>query len=76
MKRIWLTLFRRSRVNAEIAEEIQSHLAMRADLERQSGLSAAEADAPPAGNSAMPRSCWKTLADSTSRRSSKASFRI
>ena len=45
MKRIWLTLFRRSRVNAEIAEEIQSHLAMRADLERQSGLSAAEADA-------------------------------
>jgi predicted permease len=45
MKRIWLTLFRRSRVNAEIAEEIQSHLAMRADLERQSGLSDTEADA-------------------------------
>ncbi len=45
MKRIWLTLFRRSRVNAEIAEEIQSHLAMRADLERQAGVGAAEADA-------------------------------
>jgi putative ABC transport system permease protein len=43
MKRIWRTLFRRSRVNAEIEEEIQSHLAMRADLERQSGFSAAEA---------------------------------
>jgi putative ABC transport system permease protein len=44
MKRIWRTLFRRSRINAEIEEEIQSHLAMRADLERQSGLSAAEAE--------------------------------
>jgi putative ABC transport system permease protein len=43
MKRFWLTLFRRSRVNAEIEEEIQSHLAMRADLERQAGLSATEA---------------------------------
>jgi putative ABC transport system permease protein len=45
MKRIWRTLFRRSRIDAEIAEEIQSHLAMRADLERQSGLSAADAQA-------------------------------
>jgi hypothetical protein len=44
MKRIWHTLFRRSRVNAEISEEIQSHLAMRADLERQTGLSATEAE--------------------------------
>jgi predicted permease len=43
MKPFWHTLFRRSRVNAEIDEEIQSHLAMRADLERQSGLSAAAA---------------------------------
>ncbi|MBV9768069.1 MAG: hypothetical protein JOZ32_00740, partial [Bryobacterales bacterium] len=38
MRRFWSTLFRRSRVNAEIAEEIQSHLAMRAELERQRGL--------------------------------------
>ncbi len=45
MKRFWRTLFRRSRVDADIAEEIQSHLALRADLERQSGLSAPEADA-------------------------------
>lgn len=45
MKRFLQTLFRRSRVNTEIAEEIESHLAMRADLERQSGLSAAEAQA-------------------------------
>ena len=45
MKRIWRALFRRSRVDAEISEEIQSHLAMRADLERQVGLSAAEAHA-------------------------------
>src|SRR5579862_9599634 len=45
MKRIWLTLFRRSRVDDAISEEIQSHLAMRADLERQSGLSASDAQA-------------------------------
>jgi putative ABC transport system permease protein len=45
MKRFWQTLFRRSRVDAEISEEIQSHLAMRADLERQSGLSANDAQA-------------------------------
>src|SRR5580704_4379554 len=45
MKRIWRTLFRRSRVDAEIAEEIQSHLAMRADLGRQAGLSDSEAQA-------------------------------
>ncbi len=45
MKRVLQTLFRRSRVNADLAEEIQSHLAMRADLERQSGLDAAEAEA-------------------------------
>jgi YD repeat-containing protein len=45
MKRFWHTLFRRSRVDADIAEEIQSHLAFRADLERQSGLSAPEARA-------------------------------
>ncbi len=43
MKRFWHTLFQRSRVNADISEEIQSHLAMRADLERQAGLSATEA---------------------------------
>lgn len=43
MKRIWRSLFGRSRLDAEIAEEIQSHLAMRADLERQSGRGAAEA---------------------------------
>jgi putative ABC transport system permease protein len=45
MKRFWHTLFRRSRVDAEISEEIQSHLAMRSDLERQAGLSAADAQA-------------------------------
>ncbi len=45
MKRIWHTLFRRSRVDADIAEEIESHLAMRADLERQAGLTAADAHA-------------------------------
>jgi hypothetical protein len=45
MKRIWRTLFGRSRVNAEIAEEIQSHLAMRAELERQADLSDADAQA-------------------------------
>jgi len=45
MKRFWYALFRRSRVDAEISEEIQSHLAMRADLEGQLGLSAAEAQA-------------------------------
>jgi hypothetical protein len=45
MKRIWRTLFGRSRVNADIAEEIQSHLVMRADLERQAGLSDADAQA-------------------------------
>ena len=45
MKRLWHTLFRRSRINAGISEEIQSHLAMRADLERESGLNAAEAEA-------------------------------
>ncbi len=43
MSRLWRTLFRRSRVDADISEEIQSHLAMRADLERQVGVSAAEA---------------------------------
>ena len=45
MKRFWRTLFRRSSVNAEIAEEIQSHLAMRADLERHTGLSSSDAQA-------------------------------
>jgi putative ABC transport system permease protein len=45
MKRFWQTLFRRASVDAGISEEIQSHLAMRADLERQSGLNAREADA-------------------------------
>jgi putative ABC transport system permease protein len=45
MKRIWHTLFRRSRLDAEISEEIQSHLAMRADLEHQLGLNTAEAQA-------------------------------
>lgn len=45
MKRFWRTLFRRSRVDAEIAEEIQTHLAMRAALERQSGLSDSQAQA-------------------------------
>ena len=45
MKRFWHTLFGRSRVNAEISEEIQSHLDMRADLERQAGLSAVDAQA-------------------------------
>jgi putative ABC transport system permease protein len=45
MKRIWRTLFRRSRVDAEISEEIQSHLGMRADLERQFGLNEMEAQA-------------------------------
>src|SRR5665213_68978 len=45
MKRFWRTLFRRSRVDSDIAEEIQSHLALRADLERQSGLSAPDAHA-------------------------------
>ena len=45
MKRFWQALFRRSRVNAEISEELQSHLALRADLERQLGLSAIEAQA-------------------------------
>jgi putative ABC transport system permease protein len=43
MKRFWHTLFRQSRVNAEIVEEIQSHIAMRADLERQAGLSTPDA---------------------------------
>jgi predicted permease len=45
MRRFWRTLFRRSRVDAGISEEIQSHLAMRTDLERQAGLSDAEAQA-------------------------------
>ncbi len=45
MKRIWHTLFRRSRIGADISEEIQSHLAMRADLERAAGLSSADAQA-------------------------------
>ncbi len=45
MKRFWRTLFRRSRVDADIAEEIQSHLALRADFERQSGLSVPDAHA-------------------------------
>jgi len=45
MKRFWHTLFRRSRVHADIAAEIKSHLAMRADLECQSGLSSTEAQA-------------------------------
>lgn len=45
MKRIWQTLFRRSRVDAEIAEEIQSHLDLRAEFERQSGLGTADAPA-------------------------------
>src|SRR5271170_7675079 len=45
MKRIWHALFRRSRMDAEISEELQSHLDMRADLERQLGLNAAEAQA-------------------------------
>jgi putative ABC transport system permease protein len=45
MKRLWRTLFQRSRVDAEIAEEIQSHLAMRAALDRQPGLSDSEAQA-------------------------------
>jgi putative ABC transport system permease protein len=45
MKRIWHALFRRSRLDADISEEIQSHLAMRADLEREAGLSATEARA-------------------------------
>jgi putative ABC transport system permease protein len=45
MKRIWRTLFRRSHVNVDIAEEIQSHLDMRADLERHAGLSSSEAQA-------------------------------
>jgi putative ABC transport system permease protein len=45
MRRFWLTLFRRSRIHAEISEEIQSHLAMRADLDGQAGLSAAGAEA-------------------------------
>jgi putative ABC transport system permease protein len=45
MKRFWRTLFRRSRIHSEIAEEIQSHLDMRAALERQSGLSPADAQA-------------------------------
>jgi putative ABC transport system permease protein len=45
MRRLWHALFRRSRMDAEISEELQSHLAMRTDLERQSGLSAAEAQA-------------------------------
>jgi putative ABC transport system permease protein len=45
MKRIWHILFRRSRVDAEISEEIQSHLAMRADLEHQLGLNDADAQA-------------------------------
>jgi putative ABC transport system permease protein len=43
MKRFWHTLFRRARIHADISEEIQSHLAMRADLEQQSGLTATEA---------------------------------
>jgi putative ABC transport system permease protein len=43
MKRFWQSLVRRSAVNAEISEEIESHLGMRAELERQSGMSAAEA---------------------------------
>jgi putative ABC transport system permease protein len=45
MKRFWRTLFRRSRMDAGISEEIQSHLAMRTDLERQAGLSDVEARA-------------------------------
>jgi putative ABC transport system permease protein len=45
MKRLWDTLFRRSRIHAEISEEIESHLVMRADLELKSGLTAAEARA-------------------------------
>jgi putative ABC transport system permease protein len=45
MKRFWRTLLRRSRVNREIAEEIQSHLEMRAALDRQSGLSDLQAQA-------------------------------
>jgi putative ABC transport system permease protein len=45
MKRIWNTLFRRSSVDAEIAEEIQSHLHMRADLECHQGLTPDEAGA-------------------------------
>lgn len=45
MKRIWQTLFRRSRVNADLTEEIESHIAMRASLEQQSGLSASDAEA-------------------------------
>ena len=45
MKRIWHTMFRRSRINADISEEIESHLAMRAALERQSGLNGADAQA-------------------------------
>ena len=55
MKRIWRTLFRRSRVNAEIAEEIQSHLAMRADLGRQAGLSEPKPKPGPADSSATLR---------------------
>jgi putative ABC transport system permease protein len=45
MKRFWQTLFRRSKVDAEIAEEIQTHIAMRAALDRRSGLSPADAQA-------------------------------
>src|SRR5580658_3863423 len=45
MRRLWHALLRRSRMDAEISEELQSHLAMRADLERQSGLSDTEAQA-------------------------------
>jgi putative ABC transport system permease protein len=45
MKRIWRALFRRSRVAAEIAEEIESHLAMRAEMERKAGLSGQDAEA-------------------------------
>lgn len=45
MKRFFSTLFRRSRVDNEISEEIQSHLDMRAALERQSGLTDSQAQA-------------------------------
>jgi MacB-like periplasmic core domain len=45
MRRLWHALFRRSRMDADISEEIQSHLAMRAELEHQLGRGAAEAQA-------------------------------
>lgn len=39
MKEIFRRLFRRSRMGAEVRDEIESHIAMRAEMNRESGMS-------------------------------------